>query len=290
MSTPPRRLRTADYLPAGEFPVTVQHHAAVAAGTLHGHEFSELVMVTGGAGLHVTGRDSWQLSAGDVFVLAGAREHRYDRTEKLSLYNVLYDESRLALPGADLGQLEGYHALFRLEPAWRHRHAFRSRLHLAPEELARAEALVRELAAELDARAPGHACMAAALFAQLVCFLSRQYGRSRESSTRALLRLGRVIAHLEQNLDRPATLDGLAEMAGMSRRSFQRAFREAMGASPIDYLLRLRLRRAAALLREGPESVTRVAMAAGFSDSNYFARQFRRAMGASPREYRRRGR
>jgi hypothetical protein len=103
MSEAQRRLRTADYLPAGDFPVTVRYHAEVDTGTLHGHEFSELVVVTGGAGLHVTGRDTWQLSAGDVFVLTGAREHRYDRTEKLSLYNVLYDESRLALPETDLG-------------------------------------------------------------------------------------------------------------------------------------------------------------------------------------------
>jgi AraC-like DNA-binding protein len=287
MAAQPRTLTTAEYLPAGDFPVAVRYHPEVPPGMLHAHEFSELVLVTGGTGRHVTGPDSWQLSAGDAFVLTGSREHLYDRTDRLSLYNILYDEERLGLTGHDLGQLGGYHALFKFEPAWRRRHSFRSRLHLGPEELTRAEVMVRELSAELSGRQPGYACMAAALFTQLVCFLSRQYGRARNGSSRELLRLGGVLAHLEQNYDQPAALDGLAKMSGMSRRSFQRAFREATGTSPIDYLVRLRVARAAALLREGGGSVTRIALACGFSDSNYFARTFRRLMGQTPVEYRR---
>jgi transcriptional regulator GlxA family with amidase domain len=66
-----------------------------------------------------------------------------------------------------------------------------------------------------------------------------------------------------------------------------RIFRQIMGRSPIDYLIRLRIHKAAQLLRREPMRVKEVSAAVGFTDSNYFTRQFRNVMGASPREYRR---
>jgi AraC family L-rhamnose operon transcriptional activator RhaR/AraC family L-rhamnose operon regulatory protein RhaS len=281
-----RTLRSADYLPPESFPVVVQRFEEVSARSLHTHEFFELVVVTGGRGVHVTGRDAWDLSAGDVFVITGDRPHRYARTERLALYNILYDPARLELAELDLGSLEGYHALFALEPAWRRRQGFRGRLRLSLEELGGVEALVAELDRELEGGAGGHRYMARALFMQLVCRLSRLYGRSGGPASRALLRIARAIRHIEERFDEEISLDSLARIAGTSRRSFQRAFREATGTSPIDYLVRLRVRRAAERLRSGAESVTRIAFAVGFNDSNYFARAFRKAMGMSPRDYR----
>ena len=73
----------------------------------------------------------------------------------------------------------------------------------------------------------------------------------------------------------------------MSQRSFMRAFQAAMGSSPVAHLIRLRLNRAATLLRHNDESITDIAFRVGFSDSNYFTRQFRNVMGVSPREYQR---
>jgi transcriptional regulator GlxA family with amidase domain len=77
-------------------------------------------------------------------------------------------------------------------------------------------------------------------------------------------------------------------MSGMSRRNFLRAFESTMGCPPITYLIRLRIRRASELLQQHESSITEIAMAVGFNDSNYFSRQFRAVTGESPRNYRRR--
>ena len=74
----------------------------------------------------------------------------------------------------------------------------------------------------------------------------------------------------------------------MSKRSFLRAFQSAVGSAPIAYLIKLRLSRAATLLRRAGEGITSAAFKTGFNDSNYFARQFRKMFGLSPREYRKR--
>jgi transcriptional regulator GlxA family with amidase domain len=92
-----------------------------------------------------------------------------------------------------------------------------------------------------------------------------------------------VLSHLEANYGEPLNLDVLAKLAHMSKRNFQRAFQAAAGSAPITYLIKIRLNRAATLLRRG-EDVT----SAGFNDSNYFARQFRKTFGITPGEYRKR--
>ncbi|PIY48354.1 MAG: AraC family transcriptional regulator, partial [Armatimonadetes bacterium CG_4_10_14_3_um_filter_59_10] len=65
-----------------------------------------------------------------------------------------------------------------------------------------------------------------------------------------------------------------------------RAFRNATGCSPLDYLVRVRIHHAMELLKEADLSIAEVARRVGFADSNYFSRQFRALVGSSPRGYR----
>jgi transcriptional regulator GlxA family with amidase domain len=126
-----------------------------------------------------------------------------------------------------------------------------------------------------------------ALFMQIVAYLSRCYGRSRNPNSRALLRMAAAITHLETHFAEAVHLEELARMAQMSKRSFIRAFQAATGSSPISYLIEQRVNRAATLLRKEEGSITEIAFQVGFSDSNYFTRQFRKVFGVSPRDYRR---
>jgi AraC-like DNA-binding protein len=75
---------------------------------------------------------------------------------------------------------------------------------------------------------------------------------------------------------------------GLSPFHFSRVFRELAGVPPHRYLQRVRLARAAVLLREGM-TVTDAALASGFPSLSHFIRQFRRAYGASPSRYGRSG-
>jgi AraC-like DNA-binding protein len=246
------------------------------------------VIVTGGTGLHATGRESWPLSAGDVFVISGPRAHAYRNLADLRLVNVLFQPRRLRFETADLRDLPGYRALFLGQAPRGRRLRFPSRLRLSPKELGITLGLVDQLEGELRARGPGFRFMATALFMQLAGSLSRCHDRTRDSNSQALLRVAETLAYLENHFERPIHLAALAGMARMSKRSFLRAFRAATGGTPIAYLIHLRVNRAAVLLRQTDDRVTEVAFRVGFSDSNYFTRQFRRIRGCSPRAYRRR--
>jgi AraC-like DNA-binding protein len=280
-------LKSTDWFHPDGFPIAVEWRDPQGEFPRHSHEFSEIVIVTGGKGRHVTGRESWTLSAGDVFVIGGRRTHAYEDLDRLRLVNVLFRPELLRLRLADLARHPGYHALFALEPAWRRRHRFESRLRLTPRELEPVLALVEHLDAELRRREPAFGFMATALFMQLVGLLSRQYGRSRHADSRHLLRIARAITHLETHFRQPLDLATLAQIAQMSKRSFLRAFQAGRGLSPIAYVIQLRIQHAALLLRSTRDSITEVAFSSGFSDSNYFTRQFGRMVGQSPTRYRR---
>ncbi|MFA4945488.1 MAG: AraC family transcriptional regulator [Lentisphaeria bacterium] len=278
--------------PPGAFPLLVQRQTPQAELGLHTHQFEELVVITGGRGTHFTAAAEYPIQAGDVFVIHTGQAHGYRDTERLHLVNVLYKPAGIPLPQGELRKLPGYHALFNLEPRYRRRHRFESRLQLRPEELAQAGEWLEGLEAELAARQPGFEFLALAHFMRLVGTLSRRYadgGEEGGAGKRApLIRLGRVFGHLESRYAEPVRVAQLCAIARMSRSALFRAFHDATGLAPLDYLIRLRVARARDLLRRTPLPIKEVAARTGFRDSNYLARQYRRITGETPRTTRRR--
>ncbi|MBA4388460.1 MAG: AraC family transcriptional regulator [Verrucomicrobia bacterium] len=272
------------------FPLVVTRSTSGRDYGMHTHEFSELVVITSGHGLHITETETWPITSGDVFVITGRRAHGYKDSEGLKHVNILYDHERLAIPATDLRSLPGYTALFSLEPDWRRRHRFTSRLRLSMKELALVDRMIDDMVDELNRRGPGFKLMSRALFMQMIGFLSRAYSKAVAPAPKQLFRIAEAISFLENNFDKDVYLDELAKMAHMSKRNFLRVFHETMGASPMEHLGGLRVARAAELLRQERLTVTEVGYRVGFDDSNYFARQFRKVMGLSPNEYRKQNR
>lgn len=97
-----------------------------------------------------------------------------------------------------------------------------------------------------------------------------------------------LLAWLEGKLaDEGLTLEAMARRAATSVRSLSRRFREQTGTTPLQWLLRARVRRAQLLLETTAHSIERVAASAGFGSVAAFRVQFGRAVGTSPQAYRR---
>jgi AraC-like DNA-binding protein len=97
-----------------------------------------------------------------------------------------------------------------------------------------------------------------------------------------------VIERMHAEFARPLDRDTLAEMAHLSRAQFHCVFKAFTGATPVEYLRRIRLRHAQQLLITTSESVKEIALRCGCPDPLVFSKLFRRECGVSPREYRRR--
>lgn len=81
------------------------------------------------------------------------------------------------------------------------------------------------------------------------------------------------------------SIDQVANECAISRSHFSRAFKNATGLAPHDWLRRERMLKAEELLRTKRFPISRVAQECGFSDQSYFTRVFRRSKGISPRQW-----
>jgi len=92
---------------------------------------------------------------------------------------------------------------------------------------------------------------------------------------------------LDARAGEDVSLQSAAEQVQLSPFHFLRLFSAVLGVTPHQYLVRARLRRAARLLIETQQSITNIALEAGFADLSNFVRTFHRAAGASPGHFRR---
>lgn len=99
--------------------------------------------------------------------------------------------------------------------------------------------------------------------------------------------LEEVLAHALIHLADPALdVDALAARANMSRRTFDRRFRERTGSSPLSWLITQRVLQAERLLEASALGVDAVAREVGFADGVALRPHFRRIVGVAPQTYR----
>jgi len=95
-----------------------------------------------------------------------------------------------------------------------------------------------------------------------------------------------VVTFLHAEYHQPITTVQMARMAKLSVSQFERRFCHAFGASPRQYLLRIRVEAASRLLADTSRTVAAIAHATGFHDHAHLSRSFRRLMNVTPSEYR----
>ncbi|MFL9889883.1 MULTISPECIES: GlxA family transcriptional regulator [Paraburkholderia] len=100
--------------------------------------------------------------------------------------------------------------------------------------------------------------------------------------------LAPLLEWMLSNLDQPIDVTSLAKRASMTPRTFARRFRDQTGTTPIQWLLKSRVRRAQELLETTSASVDQVAVAVGFDSQVTFRARFRSVVGLTPSSYRRR--
>ena len=101
-------------------------------------------------------------------------------------------------------------------------------------------------------------------------------------------RISDALRHIEVAADERLSLAMLANTVGMSRYHFLRTFRRVVGMTPHQYVLRTRMQRAAARIRQSDESISAIAFDSGFEDLSTFNRRFLQVVGETPGAFRRR--
>jgi AraC family transcriptional regulator len=94
--------------------------------------------------------------------------------------------------------------------------------------------------------------------------------------------LARIDDYLHGHLDGRVSLQGMADLVGMSPYAFHRAFKATQGLPPLRYSLQLRMRRARALVEGTRKPIGEIAAEVGFAELAHFTNTFRKHWGVAP--------
>ncbi|WP_150271401.1 AraC family transcriptional regulator [Paenibacillus tepidiphilus] len=108
----------------------------------------------------------------------------------------------------------------------------------------------------------------------------------REDEDRQRQYIESAIHLMNLKLEDSLTLDEIAQYTQISKQHLNHLFKSSVGFAPIDYYLRLKMRRASQLLDLTTLSIKEICHALGFKDPYYFSRLFRKINGLSPTDYR----
>ena len=95
----------------------------------------------------------------------------------------------------------------------------------------------------------------------------------------------RLVQYLDAHLNEDVSHEAIAAKYRLHPGYLSRLFKQEMGETLSDYLLRIRIEKAASLLKEGRHKVGDIAGMVGYSASSYFSIMFKKYTGYSPREY-----
>ena len=95
-----------------------------------------------------------------------------------------------------------------------------------------------------------------------------------------------AVNFMEHNYQRELTVEEIADVCKLNRSYFSKLFRENMGCPPQEFLIRLRLSKAAELMQTTKSSIGDISAACGYPNQLHFSRAFKKRYGVSPREWR----
>lgn len=238
----------------------------------HSHDFHELVMAKSGSGLHYINGRPFHVSKGSVFYLRAGQAHCFDRSDALCLTNVVFMPQLLKSPSL-LGFLPNEPEQDALP------------LSVGSSAIGECEQLFAKIRNESLRRDACSEQMVESLFSQLVVLLWREQRRALDAAD-GDTRLAALIRYIADHMADQIDFSELADRFDIPLRTMARHMVEATGLSPNNFLGRMRLCHAMRQLTNGKDSVTDIAFACGFNDSNYFSSRFHQEIGVTPMQFR----
>jgi AraC family L-rhamnose operon transcriptional activator RhaR len=268
------KLATCDWFRRRSQAVTVEPRSPQDRFPVHEHEFGEVVIVSSGNGWHLWNDEPQFITAGEVFYIRPQDRHGFEQVSDLHLTNILYRPSERFLDPDRIHHLldspDGHH-----------------RWQLTDDSLRQLEPLIVQLTGEVRSDDPHSDVLAESLFIQLAVALWRHRISIDCDQLPARGRFAHVLAYLRHHCTADLSIEDVAHRSGYSLRTLTRTFRERTGTTPHNYLVQLRIGHAKHAIRTTSDSITDIAFASGFHDSNYFSACFSKVTGLSPSAYRR---
>lgn len=248
----------------------------------HWHTEIEVLRVEHGQFDLYLNRRHYTLRAGDLAFINGGTIHHGEG--EACMYECAVFRADMLLPQSGVGAVSRY-----IKPIVRRRHEVREYIPCGESKGVDAKAdelfsLLREPHEGVELAVTG---VLFGLFYELYRGGMIEELPTGKGQDKQLEQLAALLGWIEEHYTERITLETLSKTSGLNEKYLCRFFKAYTAHTPIDYVNRLRVERAAEDLRTGRCSVTEAAYANGFNDSAYFTKIFHRIKGVPPAAYRR---
>jgi len=254
---------------------------------LHWHDSLEIGLCTEGAGVFVIGEKVLPFNAGDVTIIGPTEVHLAQSLPgTMSRWFWIYLDPVRLLAGSGEGGAAAIDAATFTGPQFDN--------VMKPGEDEMLAGVVRLLVEELRDARYGQRASVVALVAHLLIRVQRLRDPERKGrddhDPGGYDRIAPAISIIARDFARELSVGELARACRVSEPTLRRLFLAAVGQTPREYWLGLRLRMAASMLRGTTLSVIEISRTVGFTTLSSFNRLFHRAYGVTPTSWRAAGR
>jgi len=259
---------------------------------MHTHDFYEINIVLDGMGRHYVEDRSCEAGTGSVFVIPPNVSHGYYPMPKLDVFHILISRRFLFEHADHLRRLDGFTALFEIEPMLRSTSADYV-LSLFPvlrgERFDNLKIDVKQLLHVQSQNEPDLNFIKSARTLSIIAYMcecmDREMARSTPKLSDNTSALMQALEKIHTDYSKKLSVNELADLASMSRSTFFRHFKRLTGLLPQQYITDFRIRKAKEMLRMSDMQITDIATECGFYDASHLNKGFLQATGVTPKEY-----
>lgn len=277
----PPAIRDQIELPQG-FPFMMSQTEGVGPSfqRLHWHTALEINFIFSGSGYYLINGNKFNFVQGDIVLIDSGDLHRAVETDSLEMGVVMFDPACLALEQRCETEL---FVPFR-EIGIR----FDNVLDRGNQELERLHQLFAEIREEYNRKEPHYEAVIRSQLVRFLAFVNRYFAKEskRVSHSRGMETIRSVLHEMEVRVQHPWTLKELSDQVHLSPSRFSSLFAQVVGTSPMNYLIQLRLMRAADLIERTDWKIIDIAAECGFRNLSNFNRLFKQYIGKLPSELR----
>ena len=260
---------------------------------MHSHDYYELNVVTYGECRHYVKNKNHPAKAGDMFMIPPYTEHGYwANDEKTKIFHLIIRNDIMEDYKKQLDNYPGMKILFEVEPQIRQ--AFNNmslNMNIQKDMLSGFVKDFDELI-ELDKKKDEDNSVmfdlkTVCLLCKLAKLIAQKYSTANDNhKNTADYVILKTTQYMEENYSSKITVDDLSKMVNMSTPNFFRYFKNVFNTSPMEYLKKIRITHATAMLSSTDKPISFIAQECGFFDQSHFTNVFKQSTNMKPKEFR----
>lgn len=241
-------------------------------GEEHHHDFLEISFILEGEVVYHVDQKVLTLNAGNLLLFNPGVDHWEEQLSETRSHQLHIGIKNVSLTGLARNVFPNNQAYLQLD-----------------RDLAEILSKAWQIIAELNEQKSEHNLMVKSLVTEILVLILRGLEKRQpiqplmsQTKIRQQKLVNHTVYYLENHYMEEITLEMLAKKLFVSPTFLSKIFKEAMGVSPINYLIKIRLERSKVLLTNEEMSVKEIAGFVGYSDALYFSKLFKKYYGESP--------